>query len=106
MTRWIGFISGLRGNGGRRKRPERDVALWPFRASGLAPPPSAPSPDLLVGPIGRASCWERVCQYVLIPVVADSFKKKLYSHHATFTTTYHYQNLKPTPNYTNPNTHK
>src|SRR3546814_16501270 len=26
--------------------------------------------------IGCASWWERVCQYVLIPVVAVSFKKK------------------------------
>src|SRR3546814_14067625 len=28
--------------------------------------------------IGRASCRERVCQYVLISVVADSVKKKNY----------------------------
>src|SRR3546814_12826078 len=26
--------------------------------------------------LGRASCWERVCQYVLISVVAVSLKKK------------------------------
>src|SRR3546814_16216569 len=31
-------------------------------------------PDL--GKIGRASCRERVCQYVVIPVVAGSIKKK------------------------------
>src|SRR3546814_18769749 len=30
----------------------------------------------LVGEIGRASCRERVCQYVAIPVVAVSLKKK------------------------------
>src|SRR3546814_15381729 len=32
-------------------------------------------PDALVWEIGRASCRERVCQYVSISVVAVSFKK-------------------------------
>src|SRR3546814_15287021 len=31
---------------------------------------------LLIGEIGRASCRERVCQYVYISVVPVSFKKK------------------------------
>src|SRR3546814_19669559 len=36
---------------------------------------------ILFGEIGRASCWERVCHYVLISVVAVSLKKiKLFSH--------------------------
>src|SRR3546814_20396483 len=30
-----------------------------------------------IDPIGRASCRERVCQYVLISVVAESLKKKI-----------------------------
>src|SRR3546814_18668848 len=30
----------------------------------------------VLGPIGRASCRERVCQYVYISVVAVSLKKK------------------------------
>src|SRR3546814_20951487 len=33
-------------------------------------------PFAMVGEIGRASCRERVCQYVYISVVADSLKKK------------------------------
>src|SRR3546814_13639012 len=33
--------------------------------------------DLVPEEIGRASCWARVCPYVLISVVARSFKKKL-----------------------------
>src|SRR3546814_19029847 len=33
----------------------------------------------LFGQIGRASCRERVCQYVSISVVAVSFKKKKYN---------------------------
>src|SRR3546814_19310095 len=32
--------------------------------------------------IGRASCRERVCQYVYISVVAVSLKKKRYRHNA------------------------
>src|SRR3546814_18128477 len=35
-----------------------------------------PSTRMLVAQIGRASCRERVCQYVLISVVAGSVKKK------------------------------
>src|SRR3546814_14700114 len=34
-------------------------------------------PDLYVRKIGRASCRERVCQYVSISVVAVSLKKKI-----------------------------
>src|SRR3546814_12680736 len=33
------------------------------------------------GQIGRASCRERVCQYVSIPVVDVSFKKKKQTTH-------------------------
>src|SRR3546814_13201622 len=35
-----------------------------------------PLPPGSASEIGRASCRERVCQYVLIPVVAVSLKKK------------------------------
>src|SRR3546814_13650918 len=35
-------------------------------------------PELAQQEIGRASCRERVCQYVWIPVVAGSLKKKRY----------------------------
>src|SRR3546814_17558102 len=33
------------------------------------------------GQIGRASCWERVCQYGSISVVAVSLKKKIKQNH-------------------------
>src|SRR3546814_18685901 len=36
--------------------------------------------------IGRASCRERVCQYVLISVVAGSLKKKKKSNYVNFGT--------------------
>src|SRR3546814_17485798 len=37
-------------------------------------------------PIGSASCWERVCQYVLIPVVAVSRNKQLKRQQTVFVT--------------------
>src|SRR3546814_4663275 len=41
-----------------------------------APPPLDLAAERRTGEIGRASCRERVCQYVSIPVVAVSLKKK------------------------------
>src|SRR3546814_13331425 len=42
--------------------------------------------------IGRASCRERVCQYVKLSVVAVSLKKKSMSHsHTTTNQTAHYR---------------
>src|SRR3546814_14209267 len=47
--------------------------------------PWLPIPTLVPKEIGRASCRERVCQYVSISVVAVSLKKqiikKLYTHY-------------------------
>src|SRR3546814_11422306 len=47
-----------------------------------------------VGKIGRASCRERVCQYVSISVVAVSLKKKINNRSVTVTiilnTQYHH----------------
>src|SRR3546814_19827383 len=40
--------------------------------------------------IGRASCRERVCQYVEISVGAVSLKKKTRPQYATFASTPHY----------------
>src|SRR3546814_14664748 len=45
---------------------------WRQRVGHDVPGPRA-EPD----PSGRASCRERVCQYVYIPVVAVSLKKKI-----------------------------
>src|SRR3546814_19250879 len=41
--------------------------------------------------IGRASCRERVCQYVSISVVAVSLKKKKQNKHSKLTITTHTQ---------------
>src|SRR3546814_13856209 len=47
----------------------------------IVAPLSVPLVDLLgFNPIGRASCRERVCQYVLISVVAGALKKKEPNH--------------------------
>src|SRR3546814_19874086 len=40
---------------------------------------------LSCGAIGRASCRERVCQYVEISVVAVSLKKKITNMHNSYT---------------------
>src|SRR3546814_16441092 len=37
--------------------------------------------------IGRASCWERVCQYVEISVVAVSFQQKTHRSQISIVTT-------------------
>src|SRR3546814_99041 len=44
------------------------------------------------GEIGRASCRERVCQYVWISVVAGSLKKKTTYLSTTYFTTSHHTN--------------
>src|SRR3546814_21085563 len=46
--------------------------------------------------IGRASCRERVCQYVSISEVGESFKKKNQTNHTEYTTSrqYTYRNQK------------
>src|SRR3546814_19765361 len=48
----------------------------------FSPAARTKSPEVLLAAslleIGRASCRERVCQYVEIPVVAVSLKKKTY----------------------------
>src|SRR3546814_20506123 len=36
--------------------------------------------------IGRASCWDRVCSYVLIQMVPVSLKNKAYIVHITYNT--------------------
>src|SRR3546814_11682524 len=49
---------------------------WVRARLGLSAAP--PHPPAKAAPLqtGRASCWERVCQIVLVPVVAASFKTK------------------------------
>src|SRR3546814_12546982 len=61
-------------------RPER----WGNRLIRIAAPGGTPllirrhaAPELALWGIGRASCRERVCQYVSISVVAVSLKKTL-----------------------------
>src|SRR3546814_11307340 len=66
-----------RGPGQRADRPCRTVGgpgLRPRRAAG--PAAAQPRPGSAGGKIGRASCRERVCQYVEILVVGGSLKKK------------------------------
>src|SRR3546814_12039733 len=46
------------------------------RSGGYPPPPGASDIPGLAIEIGRASCRERVCQYVEISVVAGTLKKK------------------------------
>src|SRR3546814_17974071 len=50
----------------QRGRPRQDELAWLFTKVGLRPEAK----------IGRASCRERVCQYVSISVVAVSLKQK------------------------------
>src|SRR3546814_17013434 len=64
--------------------PAHDLAAlleYLIGASGrhiLPAPATAPDPPSITDAfeIGRASCWERVCQYVSIPVVAGTLKQK------------------------------
>src|SRR3546814_14692162 len=67
-------------------RPDIVAAEPAFKKVATPPPAPAPAPvaetsppaatPLPVAEIGRASCRERVCQYVSISVVAGSLKKK------------------------------
>src|SRR3546814_18445420 len=43
----------------------------------LKPAPATPAMGAIFGELGRASCRERVCQYVSFSVVADSLQKKI-----------------------------
>src|SRR3546814_15242185 len=60
------------------------LAMSAFHNPGRVPakPASGMTPPLLLtkDKIGRASCRERVCQYVSISVVAVSLKKKKYNY--------------------------
>src|SRR3546814_16619117 len=51
---------------------------------------------LVPGPIGRASCWERVCQSVLVSVVAVSFttteQQSSYTWTLSLDTTFEFKN--------------
>src|SRR3546814_20767178 len=87
---------GRTGAGGNRLHglvAERPAVL-PVRGRRSRPlPDQAGHPDPPCRQIGRASCRERVCQYVYISVIAVSLKKQQLNviHHIT---------LKPTRSYT------
>src|SRR3546814_14991303 len=57
---------------GNRRRPDRLQRLRQCRLDRFGP-----APQHHLQEIGRASCRERVCQYVYISVVAVSLKKKI-----------------------------
>src|SRR3546814_20075175 len=61
--------------------------LWPDEVREAAFPSLDESPDQ----IGRASCRERVCQYVYISVVAVTLQKKKQNTYATMTSILTYQ---------------
>src|SRR3546814_15925269 len=61
---------------GDRDRTESQSAVAPGNFSEAELIAMIPSLFASVGEIGRASCRERVCQYVLILGVAGSLKKK------------------------------
>src|SRR3546814_11567229 len=68
MQPFAAFRSGTRGKRGRRiGNAVLFLSRWSKRTRGTR---------LGRGEIGRASCRERVCQYVSISVVAVSLKKK------------------------------
>src|SRR3546814_17369507 len=67
--------------GARLQLPRRRAARPAGSEVAMSAPPLLAITDLRVafqarGEIGRASCRERVCQYVSRSVVADSLKKK------------------------------
>src|SRR3546814_19047930 len=61
------------------------LAGQPFAACHVARPtrPFVAEADIAQQAIGRASCWERVCQYVQISVVAVSLNTKTKQIHTT-----------------------
>src|SRR3546814_21093584 len=67
---------------GRRSGPSPSID-WTRPLTQAPPPTHGPPPAkkmprkawLILGPIGQAQFRERVCQYVSIPVVADTLKQ-------------------------------
>src|SRR3546814_16360871 len=76
---WIDFLDGLEAMARPENQARIPKAMPVLVIAGSLDPVSGGTRGLRqLLEIGRASCRERVCKYVLISVVAVSLKKKIY----------------------------